>query len=643
MAGTASRNFAAVGLLGVVVRLVWHGWVSAAATALAIVVLAAPAGARTRPRAAPPAAPPPPGLSVQGARLMQDGAPWVARGLQIVGLVAPDADLAGKYVAAHAHFGAAELAQAVADHANVVRFQVSEFGLDPSSALYDPGYAAEVAQGVELARAAGLDVIVSLQSQGPAGIAPRCPLPDAGAAADWNELAAMFAADHGVMFELYNEPAVPATRAGWALWRDGGTVATGYGTCIAVGMQALIDEIRGAGASNVIIVPGLAGEVTLAGMGGLADPADPADPQLAYGVHYPNLTQQSTAWDRQFGNAAARVPVIVTEWQANSTTNCVADAPHAAPRLLAYLALKQIGIVGFALDLPGTIVADYSYAPTTYAGFACGTPGGGPGQLLFDTYAGEAAQRAGTAGPGGAESWMLSAGALGQIAILDPAATVRALDTPRTFVTGGSTPELAALGLTAAVPAEGFTDGSALARAVSTGALRAGTLAVVLELGPGSPLSQQRQPRTTFQIAAQAAHRNGMLFVAAPRLYLVDTLAPRTRPQNRDVAFLRRDLAGAAARYADAVVLPFGVAQSHLAGYADITQVAAWQATRARPGVAVIDGLSISGTHPPSGPRLAGAVRATSAGVAGYALSSAPPSTGGSSLSLLYSLYGRAG
>ena len=64
-------------------------------------------------------------ITVQRAHLLRNGIPWTPRGVQIVGLVAPDGALSGKYVAAHRQFGAAELQAAVADHADLVRFQVS--------------------------------------------------------------------------------------------------------------------------------------------------------------------------------------------------------------------------------------------------------------------------------------------------------------------------------------------------------------------------------------------------------------------------------------------------------------------------------------------------------------------------------------
>ena len=207
-------------------------------------------------------------ITVQGNQLLRNGVPWTPRGVQIVGLVAPDAALSGKYIAAHQAFSAGELAAAQADHADLIRFQVSEFGLDPQGPLYSPAYALEVENAVQTARDLGLAVIVSLQAEPPAGEPTRCPLPDAGAERAWNVLAAMFAGDGGVMFELYNEPGVSATPAGWIQWRAGGEIIYPGGSCQAIGMPALVADIRTLAPENVIIVPALAGEQSLAGSPG---------------------------------------------------------------------------------------------------------------------------------------------------------------------------------------------------------------------------------------------------------------------------------------------------------------------------------------------------------------------------------------
>jgi hypothetical protein len=447
------------------------------------------------------------------------------------------------------------------------------------------------------------------------------------------------------MFELYNEPGISATPNNWQDWLNGGTVFNGRGPCQAVGMQSLVDEIRATGADNVIVLPALAGETTFAGMPGVADPANPADPQLAYGIHYPDLTQESNEWDSEFGDLSGSRPVIVTEWQANAFTNCIPDAPRTAPLLLSYLALHQIGVVGFAFDLPGTIVADYSYAPTTYDNFSCGPDNiGGPGRLLFDDYAGEAAQATATAGAGSPASWLVTAGAVGQMETLDAATTQRSLNTPRTFVLGASSDMLAGLGLGAATPATAFTDETALAQAASSGALPPGTRAVILQLGPRSPVNQQRNPTETFELAALAAHRNGLLLVAAPQIGILRTLAPKvTRRSWWNISFLRRRLPQTAARTSDAVVLPFDKAQRQSTGYASLLQIASRQIDAVRPGIPIIGALNVSGSDTPSGATLAATTRAAAAVVTGFALSGQPSASNASAVGLLQTLYGVAG
>ena len=540
-----------------------------------------------------------PVITVQGNQLLRDGVPWTPRGVQIVGLVAPAGALSGKYVAANQHFGLPELQAAIADHADVVRFQVSEFGLDPQGALYSSAYAQEVQSAVQTARSLGLAVIVSLQAEPPAGEPSRCPLPDAGAERAWDVLAPMFAGDGGVMFELYNEPAVSATLAGWIQWRAGGEIIDPGGSCQAVGMPSLIADIRTLAPQNVIIVPGLGGEQSLSGRLALSDPAHPGDPQLAYGIHYPSPTRGSAFWDKEFGNASATVPVIVTEWDANSTTSCVPDAPGQARLLLDYLASKRIGIVGFAFDLPGTIVTDWTYAPTTYGGFTCGEAGGGPGQLLFGDYGAEALAGDGSQ-PDPAPAWIVSAAALTRLQALKSAtalqsATVqRFFDTPRTYVTGAGSAVLTELGTPMAVPTAGFANETTLANRITRGALAPGTGAVVYAPGATrfTPSAQQRDPAHYYQLAARVAHAHGLLLIAAPATGLVAATEPLTPPADRDAAFLRLGIVTAAARYADVLDVPAQGDELYTASYLAFAHSAAARAARAHPGIEVLAGLS---------------------------------------------------
>jgi Cellulase (glycosyl hydrolase family 5) len=582
----------------------------------------------------PAAAASPGGVAVQGTHLVRDGAVWLPRGVQIVGLVAPEGSLTGRYVAAQQHFGVAELQAAQAAHADLIRFQVSQYGLDPEDPLYSRTYVQQVRSAVEDARSLGLTVIVSLQAEAPAGRTRVCPEPDAGAERAWQQLVPMFAGDPGVMFELFNEPSLLASPTNWQLWQYGGPVALPDGsTCEAVGMQTLIDDIRTDGASNVIIVPGLAGEGTLAGMPTLTDPASPSSPQLAYGIHYPSLSGGSTVWDRKFGNAAASVPVLVTEWYANSFHLCSSSEPQRAAWLLAYLASKQIGMVGYAFDVPGTIVSGWSYAPTTYANFACEPPTAfgaapsdgphtGPGQLLFNEFAG-LAQAEGTS-LDSPQGWVIDLHALRRLAVLAPGLVRHFFNTPRTFVTGASSTSLQRLGLPAAIPTASFTAEGALAQAVNQRTLPLGTRAVVFddEHWSRTPRAQQLDPAYYYQRAGRVAHRHGLLLVAAPAPNLILARRPKASISSQYAGFLSRRIAAGAARVADVYDIQAQDLEAQRSPYASFVQSVAFQASQVHPNVELLAGLS---TDPPGRQRplgvLLGAVGGSGPAVSGYALS----------------------
>ncbi len=579
-------------------------------------------------------------ITITHNELLRNGLPWVPRGVQIVGLVAPDNALSGKYVAAHQQFGYAELQAAVAAHADLVRFQVSQFGLDPQGPLYSAAYVDEVVNAVQTARGLGLAVILSLQAQPPAGEPTRCPLPDAGAERAWESLSAMFAGDGDVMFELYNEPGVSATPAGWIQWRVGGEIIYPGGSCQAVGMQTLINDIRARAPQNIIIVPSLNGEQSLAGRMRVFDPVHRSDPQLAYGVHYPSLTRGISFWDRTFGTASASIPVIVTEWDANSVTGCVPNAPAASQVLLDYLATKHIGVVGFAFDLPGTIVVDSTFTPTSYAGFACGVPGAGPGQILFGNFAAEAQAGDGTQ-PDPTPAWMLSSSLLSQLQLVAHATAAHFFNTPRTFVTGASASSLSLLGMSSAIPTMSFADETKLAAAVTSGLIAPGTAAVVYAAGAtrATPPAQQRNPAHYYELAAAAAHEHNLLFIAAPQTSLVKTLAPDTPSTGRDAEFLRLHLARDTARHADAFVAPAQASQDDSTVFASFVDSASGQAARSHPGIELLAGLSAGAARTTSTPdSLFDAFLSTRLTVSGYGFSGPSPAAISAGVAFLHKL-----
>ena len=596
------------------------------------------------------------GLSVQGNQLYANGSPFVGRGVQLVGLVAPTSYLWGKYIAAGQQFGLPELQAAAADHVNLIRFQVSEYGLDPANPEYSPGYVTSIENGIEMARSLGIYAIVSLQSESAAGLdasADRCPLPDAGALAAWNELASMFGDDPGVMFELYNEPGLGATAAGWSAWLNGGTVAFGSqigDSCTAVGMQQLINQIRADGAGNVIVVPALGGETNLAGIPALSDPTNPANPQLAYGIHYPNLTTGITAWDKAFGNFSAKAPVIITEWDgAGITPGCTPSSPAQSQELLAYLASKRISLVGFAFDLPGTIVQDYTYAPTTYANFQCGVQGG-PGQILFGDYAAEAqaAAAAPVNGLDGPASWIVSGNGAQSFLSASPGAAQQLFNTPFTYVTGTGAANTSQLGLQNAVPTASFTNEASLAAAITTNQLPPGTVAV--QYAPSSPVTPRNQltdPVNAFLQASLVAHQHGLLLIGAPSLNVVTATAPHLKAIKRTSKFLQRRIAAAAARYSDVYVIQAQSLERTPSRFSAFVRQAAAQAANAHPSVEILTEIrSGAGTGAPTAPMLEQDLSGAGSAVSGYDLidpSSAdltPPAPSDAAVALIESLAG---
>jgi Cellulase (glycosyl hydrolase family 5) len=439
-----------------------------------------------------------------------------------------------------------------------------------------------------------------------------------------------------VMFELFNEPSLLPSATNWQLWQAGGLVTMSDGsTCEAVGMQNLIDDIRSDRASNVIVVPGLAGEGTLAGMPNLTDPESPSSPQLAYGVHYPSLSAGSTAWDAKFGDAAASVPVMVTEWYANSFHLCSRNQPQRAAWLLAYLASKDVGVVGYAFDVPGTIVSGWSYAPTTYANFHCEPPAGfgstpsdgphtGPGRLLFNEFAGLAQ----AAGPSldDPHGWLVDLSAVRRLNALDPGLVRHFLDTPRAFI-GASSTSLQRLGLEAAIPTASFTSERTLAGAVNRKALPFGTRAVVFDDEHWSltPRGEQLDPAYYYQRAARVAHKHGLLLVAAPAPNLIQARRPKASGSALYAAFLARRIAIGASRYADVYDVQAQGLEAQPSRYASFVQSVAFQAASSHPNVELLAGIS---TDPPQHNHalglLLGAVGGSGPAVSGFALSDPP-------------------
>lgn len=300
-------------------------------------------------------------ISVQGATLLRDDRPWIAKGVTLVGLVAPTAATrAVLYAQARNQFGAEELQSIKRFGADLIRFQVSQGGSDPQSSIYSEDYIKEVKAAVAMARDQGFTVIVSLQAQSPSGL-DEMGMPNKKAQRAWQSLAPLFATDRGVMLELFNEPSPNGPDAveahNWDSWR--------------AAMQSLVDEVRSLGAKNVLLADGLYWAQMLDGAPLLEDPAS----ELAYAIHpyYSERMRSRSDWNKMFGYFSQRHAVMATEWNAVSfRRNCNRDTPKFAADMLSYLKEQKIGLVVWSYDFPGALFTDLNGPLTNFDGFRCG-------------------------------------------------------------------------------------------------------------------------------------------------------------------------------------------------------------------------------------------------------------------------------
>jgi endoglucanase len=251
-------------------------------------------------------------------------------------------------------------------HVNAVRIPLNEdcwLGINGAPARTTV-YQEELRNYVDRLHAHGLYAILDLHWSAPGGTLSHIGPGYAGfyemadrehAPAFWASLASYFADDHAVLFDLYNEP----NDISWSCWRNGCSAPRDYETA---GMQELIDAIRGAGATQPVMVGGLelAGEL---GQEWLANrPADPQG-QLVASAHVYGYTNVGKL-DRNIGLVARQFPVVLGE---TGESNCADDdlsvlLPWADEYGVSYLAWAWY--VGECTSY--SLVSNYSGTPTDY-------------------------------------------------------------------------------------------------------------------------------------------------------------------------------------------------------------------------------------------------------------------------------------
>lgn len=221
--------------------------------------------------------------------------------------------------------------------ANTVRIEVSQNFWVPTARWYDPEYPGRVDRAVKAARAAGLDVILALQTSDrgdPAypgdifGSNPQQEMADANHSVPfWRDLANRYKGDGRILFELFSEPFYAfhgGRKSDWELWLNGGTVPAGRiydedrRSFRAVGMQQLYDVVRATGANNIVIVGGThwayyLDQVPNHRVRGY---------NIAYAAHpWDHPDKQPATWDRDWAFLAETDPVMLTETGSYTCTS----------------------------------------------------------------------------------------------------------------------------------------------------------------------------------------------------------------------------------------------------------------------------------------------------------------------------------
>ena len=288
---------------------------------------------------------------------------------------------------ARQHFGQAELDAARTFGADVLRFQVSQPSLDAQSSIYDAQYVQDVLAAIRLARQNNFVVDLSMQDETQSGDPAPYALPTAVTVRVWDMLTAQFGTDRGIIFELYNEPRVAATAAGWQRWAQGDP--TGTPAPAAVGMQTLITHLRATGCQNVFLADGLELATTFQGAPLLSDPLG----QVVYAVHpYLHGSADESHWDAQFGLLSQTRPVYCSEWSAGVGSHLgLGKLPSYQPAvdLVNYLRTHGIGLGAGAFDVTGVIaLGPPTWTPNNYDNYVPGdsTSNHGAGQLIHTAF-----------------------------------------------------------------------------------------------------------------------------------------------------------------------------------------------------------------------------------------------------------------
>ena len=203
---------------------------------------------------------------------------------------------------------------------NIVRLPLSEnFWLygHPSENCSPAQYQALVKETIDALTNMNLNVLIDLEWTNAGGQAfgggTQLAMPDADSVTFWKQVAPIYASYPNVLFELFNEPHI----YDWGCWMNGCQITGDIGTnkerysYQGVGMQQLLDIVRNAGATNLVLVGGLDWGYNLR----LLATYHLHGTNIVYDTHpYDYAGKLPANWDSSFGNISNDYPLFSAEF-----------------------------------------------------------------------------------------------------------------------------------------------------------------------------------------------------------------------------------------------------------------------------------------------------------------------------------------
>ena len=256
-------------------------------------------------------------------------------------------------------------------HANVIRLPVMDSfwfgkGRAPFPNNDQEAYRSLVDNAVKIAAANGAYLVLDLH---------RFLTPDDSCVAFWKDAAARYKNNPAVLFDIFNEP----HDTSWAVWQKGGPVEMKQKdgttqTVQSVGMQGLVDAVRGTGAMNIIVAGGLGYAYDLTGVLNGYALDDKGGNGIMYATHFYNWHR---GWTKHFMAVAEKYPVLIGETGADiKKMNFIPakdqEDPYTwAPDLLGFIQKNHLNWTGWSFHTgatPSMLLNMTDYTPNPYWG-----------------------------------------------------------------------------------------------------------------------------------------------------------------------------------------------------------------------------------------------------------------------------------